>query len=319
MSASHPGQGAPDRRDRFRGCLLGLATGDAVGTAVEFAPRGSFSPLADMVGGGPFALEPGQWTDDTSMALCLGASLAERGTFDPADQMRRYLRWRDDGYMSSNGRCFDIGSTVAAALRRFEATGDPYSGSTAPHSAGNGCIMRLAPVPMFYWPDRDAAVVRAGDSARTTHGATECVDASRLFGLMLFRALDGQAATEILFAPADLGLLAPRIAALAAGAYRDKQPDAIRGAGYVVDCLEAALWCFWTTDSFPAAVLKAANLGEDADTTAAVCGQIAGAYYGAEAIPPAWRQRLAGYEEIGMLADSLLAHPGRSRPEGATS
>ena len=99
-------------KDRFHGCLLGLAAGDAVGTTVEFRPRGSFEPLVDMVGGGPFGLEPGQWTDDTSMALCLAESLVELGAFDPRDQMERYVRWWTGGHLSSNGRCFDIGSTA---------------------------------------------------------------------------------------------------------------------------------------------------------------------------------------------------------------
>src|SRR5262245_23797377 len=131
---------------RFRGCLLGLAVGDAVGTSVEFQPRGTFQPLTDMVGGGPFRLMPGQWTDDTSMALCLASSLLERRGFDARDQMERYCRWVSSGYWSSNGRCFDLGRTVAAALHRFQQSGEPLSGSTNPFSAGNGCIMRLAPV-----------------------------------------------------------------------------------------------------------------------------------------------------------------------------
>src|SRR5436309_15906657 len=116
-------------RDRFRGCLLGLACGDAVGTAVEFAPPGSFPPVEDMVGGGPFRLEAGEWTDDTAMALCLATSLLEKEGFDPVDQLQRYVRWWREGYLSSNGRCFDIGNTVRAALRRFEQTGEPYCGS----------------------------------------------------------------------------------------------------------------------------------------------------------------------------------------------
>ena len=140
-------------RDRFRGCLLGLATGDAVGTALEFRPRGSFEPLTDMQGGGPFGLLPGQWTDDTSMALCMATSLVERGGFDARDQMARYCRWADHGYLSSTGACFDIGKTVAAALRRFKLDGNPYAGSDDPNSAGNGCIMRLAPIPMYFGPE----------------------------------------------------------------------------------------------------------------------------------------------------------------------
>src|SRR5688500_18969470 len=119
-----------DTKDRFRGCLLGLAIGDAVGTTLEFKPRGSFKPIHDMIGGGP--LKPGEWTDDTSMALCLATSLMEKAKFDPKDQMDRYCRWRKEGYLSSNGRCFDIGNTVAAALNRYLKTDDPLAGSTDP-------------------------------------------------------------------------------------------------------------------------------------------------------------------------------------------
>ena len=111
-------------RDRFRGCLLGLAAGDALGVALEFRAPGTFRPIDDMIGGGPFGLKPGQWTDDTSMALCLAASLIETGGFDPMDQMQRYLRWREEGYLSSTGSCFDIGNTVASALSRFQRTGE---------------------------------------------------------------------------------------------------------------------------------------------------------------------------------------------------
>ena len=134
-----------DLLDRYRGCLLGLACGDAVGTTVEFSPRGSFEPLTDMVGGGPFDLPVGAWTDDTSMALCLAASLIECGKFDLKDQIQLYCRWQDEGYLSSTGRCFDIGMTISTALNRFRRDGNPEAGSTDPNTAGNGCIMRLAP------------------------------------------------------------------------------------------------------------------------------------------------------------------------------
>ena len=130
-------------QQRARGALLGLAVGDAIGTTVEFKPRGSFKPLTDMAGGGPFGLEPGQFTDDTSMALCLAASLIDNG-FDLQDQMERYTRWANEGYMSSNGRCFDIGIATRGALQRFKRNGNPQAGSTDPNSAGNGCLMRLA-------------------------------------------------------------------------------------------------------------------------------------------------------------------------------
>ncbi|MGD9975636.1 MAG: ADP-ribosylglycohydrolase family protein, partial [Desulfatirhabdiaceae bacterium] len=138
---------------RYQGCLMGLAAGDALGTTVEFKSPGSFSPLTDIVGGGPFDLDKGQWTDDTSMALCLAESLVKCGTFNARDQMERYTRWWKDGYLSSNGQCFDIGNTVSQALRQYARTGDPFSGATDPYSAGNGSLMRLAPVPLFYASD----------------------------------------------------------------------------------------------------------------------------------------------------------------------
>ncbi len=304
-----------DHRDRFRGCLLGLATGDAVGTTLEFQHRGSFVPISDMIGGGPFALAPGEWTDDTAMALCLATSLVETGGFEPADQMSRYCRWEWTGYLSSNGYCFDIGNTVAAALRRYRNAGDPFAGLTEPLTAGNGCIMRLAPVPMFYYPDEQAAMKYAAESSRTTHGAQECLDACRLLASILVRALAGCRKEEVLFQTAARFTESPKIASIAGGEYLQKPASQIRGSGYVVESLEAALWCFLRTDSFEQAILEAANLGDDADTTAAVCGQVAGAYYGASGIPQRWLHRLAMREKICTLADQLQAsRPGGSIP-----
>jgi ADP-ribosyl-[dinitrogen reductase] hydrolase len=295
----------PAQVDRYRGALLGLAAGDAVGTALEFQPPGSFEPIADMVGGGPFDLEPGQWTDDTSMALCLAASLVHCRGFDARDQMNRYCNWSSCGYMSSHGRCFDIGNTVSEALRRYELTDDPFAGSTDPQSAGNGSLMRLAPVVLFYHPDTEAIVKYAGESSRTTHGAQEAIDACKIFAQILASALDGNAKSEVLSAATESSS-SERLNAIASGEYHQRSAGQIRGTGYVVDCLEAALWCFARADNFSDAILAAANLGDDADTTAAVCGQIAGAYYGLSGIPETWIDRLVHREEILSLADGLL-------------
>ena len=267
--------------------------------------RGSFPPVSDMVGGGPFNLQAGEWTDDTSLSLCLGISLLESGGFDAQDQMDRYCRWRDHGYLSSNGRCFDIGNTTSEALWRYEKTGDPMSGSPDPGSAGNGSIMRLAPVPLFYAPDVDLVVRFSGESSRTTHGAAECIDACRFFGLVLARALSGADKEKIISnCPAGL-VTSAAIKEIAGGSYLDKPEDEIQGSGYVVHSLEAALWCFALTDSFEEAILRAVNLGDDADTTGAVCGQVAGAFYGKSAIPHGWLQRLVMADEIDELADGL--------------
>jgi ADP-ribosyl-[dinitrogen reductase] hydrolase len=292
---------------RAQGTLLGLACGDAVGTTVEFKLRGTFHPLTDMVGGGPFRLQPGQWTDDTSMALCLGESLLACGGFDARDQMERYLRWFRSGYQSATGRCFDIGNTVLEALLEFEKTGESFSGSTEPDRAGNGSIMRLTPVALFFHPDLEAVDRFAAESSRTTHGAEEAVAACRILGGILHAALSGRPKDALLLAVPAADWMSPRLKEIAEGGYRGKQPEQIRGTGYVVDSLEAALWSFWTTPSFKEAILMAANLGDDADTTAAICGQVAGAHYGVGAIPEAWLERLWEGERIGELALALLA------------
>jgi len=273
-----------------------------VGTTVEHQPRGSFDPVTDMVGGGLYELAPGHWTDDTSMALCLAESLLECGGFDARDQMERYVRWYRDGHLSSNGSCFDIGFTTRHALTTFERTNDPFSGSTDPGAAGNGSLMRLAPVVMYFAPDHDAAVHHAGESSRTTHGAPEAVDACRYYAALLMVALAGGSKDEILGTRAPDGLEP----AIASGAYRDKAEPAIESTGYVVHSLEAALWCLERTESYGEAILAATNLGHDADTTAAICGQLAGAHYGAEGIPETWRERVAMRERIEGMADGLM-------------
>lgn len=295
-------------KDRYLGCLLGLACGDAVGTTVEFMARGTFPPVTDMVGGGPFGLPVGAWTDDTSMALCLAESLVQTGSFDPRDQAERYVRWYREGYFSSTGQCFDIGNTIRSSLERFIQTGEPYSGSDHPRSAGNGSIMRLAPVPMRYAGDMEAIIRYSGDSSRTTHGAAEAVDACKLYGVMIAMALADEPKETILFETGrylDAGELSPKIAAIAAGDYRPKDLNEIEGSGYVVESLEAALWCFLHTDTFEQAVLDAVNLGRDADTTAAVVGQVAGAFYGLASIPEGWREKLVMRAEIESLATGL--------------
>lgn len=296
-----------EMRDRARGMLLGLACGDAVGTRVEFRTRGTFPPVTDMDGGGLFRLKPGQWTDDTSMALCLADSLLECGGFDAADQMRRYVQWYRQGYRSATDRCFDIGRTVRAALERFESTDEPFSGSTDSRSAGNGSIMRLAPVVIRWHTDRDSILHYAAESSKTTHAAEEAVAACELLGAILHALLSGQP-PDAAISRDDLAERMPagRLRGIALGEYREKDEGGIRGRGYVVDSLEAALWCFTRSADFEEAVLLATNLGDDADTTAAVCGQLAGAAWGESGIPRRWVERVYLSDEIRDLADALL-------------
>jgi len=303
---------------RYRGAILGMAAGDALGTTLEFRRPGSFTPITDIVGGGPFGLKAGQWTDDTSMALCLADSLVECSEFSPSDQLSRYVRWWRQGHYSSTGRCFDIGNTVRSALRRFEETREPYCGSTDPNSAGNGSLMRLAPVPLYFANEPERAIEASGDSSRTTHGATTAVDACRYYGALIVGALDGASKEALLgwrYCPVDgyweRWPLAPEIDEVAAGSFKHRQPPEIKGTGYVVKSLEAALWAFHRSTSFRDGALAAVNLGDDADTTGAIYGQLAGAYYGEGGIPSHWRSRLAKREMLNAFAEKLF----RTRPD----
>lgn len=304
-------------QSRYEGCLLGLAAGDALGTTVEFKAPGSFVPLTDMVGGGPFSLKKGQWTDDTSMALCLAESLITCRTFKARDQMDRYIRWWKEGHLSSTGRCFDIGNTVYGALQRYLSTGEPFAGSTDPHTAGNGSLMRLAPVPLFFAADPEQAIHLSAESSKTTHGATTCLDACRYFGGLLVGAIQGVSKEELLsprYTPVERlwerALLCPEIDDIAGGSFKRKKPPVIIGSGYVVESLEAALWAFSRSSSFQEGCLLAVNLGDDADTTGAIFGQLAGAYYGIAGIPQTWRACLAHVDLIQRWAGELatLAH-----------
>lgn len=299
----------PALADRARGALLGLAAGDALGTTLEFTgPLDPFAPrVTAIVGGGPFGLPPGGWTDDTSMALCLAQSLVATGRCDPRDQIERYIRWWRHGENSVTGRCFDIGNATRAALARYGQTGDPLAGDPSPSAAGNGSLMRLAPVALVAASEAQA-VEWAALQSRTTHAARECVDACRFYARLIWRALAGAPKAALLDPAAGDDLdLAPAVAAVARGSYARKAPPEIRGTGYVVEALEAALWAFHAGASFEEGAVLAVNLGQDADTTGAIYGQLAGAHYGLAGIPAAWRQTVLWSDQILALADALLA------------
>lgn len=262
-----------------------------------------------MTGGGPFKLKPGQWTDDTSMALCLAESLVEKKAFDPLDQMRRYINWWQAGYLSSTGTCFDIGYTVRRALADFQITGNPYSGTLEPNTAGNGSMMRLAPVVLFSFNKPDQVATLAADSSRTTHGTAEAIECCQLLAKVMHRAISGIPKKDLLEGACE-GLLKPKVLAIASGAFLNKPYANLLGSGYCVPSLEASLWCFFNTSSFKEAVLAAVNLGHDADTTGAITGQLAGAFYGASAIPTPWVKKLAMRSEIELFAKQLYTLGG---------
>lgn len=303
--------------NRQRGTLIGLAVGDALGAAVEFKSPGTFKPVTEYRAGGPHRLGPGEWTDDTSMALALADSMGEVG-WDLEDQARRYCDWWRKGKYSVNGTCFDIGGTVSSALSRFEKSGDARSsGDTADRSSGNGSIMRLAPVPIRYArlfnDDVFDLAKRAVESSLPTHASPQCLSACKYFAVVLAGLINGREREEVL-APDWKPIVElheaepfhPAIAEIVAGSFRERQPPQIQGSGYVVRSLEAALWAFHDAGDFEEAVLKAVNLGDDADTTGAVCGQLAGAYWGESQIPDSLRDGLARMDMIEKALQSIL-------------
>lgn len=298
-----------DQDDRALGALLGLAVGDALGTTLEFSCRDSLPHHTEMTGGGPFNLAPGQWTDDTAMALALADSLVTCGGFNAQDLMTRFTAWWRHGAYSCTGTCFDVGQTTAEALKQFNRTGQPFTGSINPGTAGNGSLMRLAPVALFALHKADTAISIARDQSRTTHAAPEAVEACAFLVTLLREAILGEPS-----------VLDPRswpgpakISDIAMGAWRSKSRPQIRSSGYVVDTLEAALWCVQQTTSFEDALVLAVNLGNDADTVGAVTGQLAGAFYGAHLIPRRWMSRLAWSRQITTLAANLQNAVSSSR------
>ena len=294
-------------RDRGVGALLGLAVGDAVGTTLEFRNRDSTPRLVDLVGGGPFDLKPGCWTDDTAMALALADSLLASGRLDCRDLMDRFEAWWRHGEYSCTGHCFDIGVTTRHALERYRRTGDPLAGSTDPLTAGNGSLMRLAPVALRYWGDPFSLHRVAAQQSRTTHAAPEAVDGCRAFASLLADAISGMPRRDVLAPRAFEGSKA--IAQVLAGSWRRRARDEIQSSGYVVHTLEAAIWSVARTADFRNAVLLAANLADDADTVAAVTGQLAGSIYGVSGIPEDWLNRIAWKDRFLDTARRLLETP----------
>lgn len=295
--------------DKLSGSLIGLAVGDAVGTTVEFKPRGSFPPVTDMTGGGPFKLPVGYWTDDTSMALCIADSLRENNGLDENDLLSKFVDWHLHGYNSSTGRCFDIGNTTINALHNYIENGSIHNNDNAKFYSGNGSIMRLAPVAIYYHADPEMAVTISAGQSKTTHAALPAVHGCELLAMILLNAFstDDKDQALNLVIPAHWD---PLVVDVASMSFLNSDMSQIKSSGYVIDTLKAAIWSFYNTNSFSDAILTAANLGDDADTVAAVTGQIAGAFYGESSIPDTWIEKLHDYNRIKQLAIELAKKGG---------
>jgi ADP-ribosylglycohydrolase len=279
-------------RERFLGALVGAAVGDAVAVATQYRRPGKFTPVGDMLGGGPFELPRGAFSDDTAMALCLAESLLQREGFDARDQVQRYRRWQQEGYLSATEQCVGITAGTARALARAHWRRQPFSGSHDPEAQDPETLSRVTPVVLFFFADAEKGAHQAGEAARTTCQSPAVVSACRALAGALHAALSG----------------APKAAILAAGAAGTGGAAAAAAEGSAAQALAAALRVFEQTANFREAVLAAANLGGASDVVACACGALAGAHYTSSAIPALWRNSLMKLPLIEGFADRLLAH-----------
>ena len=289
-------------QDRVTGSLVGLAVGDALGTTIEFQKRDSYAPVTDIVGGGPFNLRAGDWTDDTSMALCLAESLISSGAeLDADDLLSRFYDWYQDGHNSVKDYCFDIGGTTSTGIMRWRRSGSTVNNTDA-LSAGNGGIMRLAPAAMISWTDADRAAAVARGQSATTHASPECLDSADFLARYLVNLYQG---ADI--RPAS-GQWCDSVQRIAETDYTGVSRDSISSSGYVIDTLEAAVWAVANSNDFESAVLLAVNLGHDSDTVGAVTGQIAGAVWGQSGISAHWVEKITWIDRIQKLSLELYRH-----------
>ncbi|CAF1496231.1 unnamed protein product [Adineta steineri] len=332
---------------RIQGSMIGLALGDALGTPAEYRSRQYLleCPVTDLQGGGTWNLEKGQFTSQTSMALCLANSLVARRDFIPYDQLVRYKWWYKYGYMSVTGKCYDIDAATSQSLREFERHQKQFANEhgiplerldyisdfdllekfntfcSDEGAADNGALVRLAPVPLFFWRHPIEAVEFSGISGEITHGDRTAYDACRYYGALIVAALQGESKEQLL--DRDFyskhktwfykSQLTPEIIKISRGSYQREggYDSGIRGKGYIVNALEAALWAFWCDEnSFEIGALHVVNLGDETGSTAAIYGQLAGAYYGYKNLPKHWLSHLYARKFI-MSLSKWIAYEGQ--------
>ena len=302
------------KENRIKGCMLGLAIGDAMGAPVEFMKRGTFSPVTEYRNGGKFRLNAGEWTDDTAMTLCLAQSLIDSNGFEPTDQLDKYLEWIDSGYMSCTGKMVGLGKTCMRSLIRYRRTGQPYTYLKHEKFSGNGSLMRLAPVCIYYVDDLDQAVHCAALSSKTTHGSPIAVDCCRYFAYVILKIVH-EIEKDTIFSDSFISdtykyfsdePLHGELNSIIQCEYISKSEDEIQSSGYAIHSLESALWSFYHTNTFEDAILKSVNLGNDADTVGAITGQLAGAFYGIDNISDELISGLSKSEEISVIVERLI-------------
>jgi ADP-ribosyl-[dinitrogen reductase] hydrolase len=303
----------PKLLDRFQGCLVGLAVGDALGGPLEFMSAGEIvarygGPVREMVGGGWLHLRPGEYTDDTQMALCIAESIVEQEAFDMADIARRFVDW----YNSQPKDIGNITRLALAGLKRgapWQEAGRLAHQETGGRSAGNGSIMRCAPISLYRWRDTRQLIADSLDSSRVTHWDDLACYSAAALNLIIAGLLQGHRQSAVQAGIEALDGLAPQVTQRLAAAAQKSLSD-LRPTGFVLNTLEAAVWCWQRAGTFEEAMVAAVNLGDDADTVGAVCGALAGADFGLAGIPPRWLDTLEGRAHLVHLAGELYRLSG---------
>ncbi|KAK6360371.1 hypothetical protein TWF730_006514 [Orbilia blumenaviensis] len=328
---------------RIKGAIVGVAVADALGGPVEFHKRGTFDPVTDYQPNLTFGLPAGSWTDDTSMTLCLAQSFIDTKTFSSASQLHNYLGWCEFGYLSSIGRCFDIGNLTRSTLTfwgsHVPAKNVSSSRNTSnlpseeeidrlqqevnktyakPRNCGNGSLMRTVPIGLFYYRSSEAEIAKFSHLAsQLTHPYHTNGEACAVYSILVAYILSSAAATgetpskQAVFEKFKSFQFEDKTLNERFGIYdsvddlRNRDEKLISSSGYVVNSLEAALWAFFSTEEWATGALKVVNLGDDADTVGAIYGGLAGAYYGIEAIPAKWREELVEKDVVENIADGL--------------
>lgn len=320
-----------DLSARILGCLWGSLVGDALGVPVEFLSREHVqaNPVTDMRGFGTHRQPAGTWSDDSSLLICTVDSLLTRERYHAEDLGERFVRWERDSFWTPHGVVFDIGGATSHALSRI-AQGIPVelAGGVEERSNGNGSLMRIAPLALWHLTQSPTELAELSQRASAiTHRHLRSQMACAFYCLVLRELLHEKSAEEAsrsafaiffeLYRQPAYSQELPHFRPLEVGALCERSEPQIGSGGYVMETLTASLWCLLTTDTFEAAVLKAVNLGSDTDTTGTVTGGLAGALYGASAIPPIWKNALARHDELETLFARFAAQIARPIPLSA--
>ena len=311
-------------KQKIYNTLYGAIVADALGVPVEFKDRALLKkkPVTDMIGYGTYNLPKGSWSDDSSMTLCLAESIGRRGGVDYEDVMKNFYAWYKHSKFTPDHHVFDIGRTCHSAIMNFrqgiEATD---CGLTDEQSNGNGSLMRISPLPLYLFNlfgaeamMQEDAIVFIHNVSRLTHGHKISLIGCDIYCAVMIEILNGTKKEELLQkALPKIGEFvrhnseyAPALAKydrITHMSFAGLSEDKIKSSGYVVDTLEAALWCFLTTGNYRDCVLKAVNLGSDTDTVACVAGSIAGLYYGE--IPEDWIKAIRNKKLVDKIIEKF--------------